>query len=137
MTNANTMTVETAIAGANMADDWDLVVAFLHYDGAFCGLGRRDQVRVRELGDGFGSLRGPKTEEKWACLWDWSHIRDSSPEAVAKMAAAIRNCCRRVIRANCESTVTAAEWLELAARCTAAGDHAAAARCEANAREAE
>lgn len=46
------------------------------------------------LGDGFG-----RVDEAWAHeqAWDWSHVRDSSPEAIEAMAAKIEEFLNTVI----------------------------------------
>lgn len=67
-------------------EEWDLVVQHLHYTGDHYGtLTDAQHRRVRRLGDGFGAgVTDPDM------LYDWSHIRDSSPAAVTAMADAIR-----------------------------------------------
>ena len=42
----------------------------------------QDQTKIRALGDGFGQTTDPDL------LFDWSHVRDSSDQAVTAMAAA-------------------------------------------------
>lgn len=136
--NALTTTIAAAILA--ISDDWKVVVACLHYSGEFHpAIDRRTAVRVRELADGFGSLRGPKSEEQWACLWDWSHVRDSSPEAVAKMAAALRNVATATLRAEVARTADprVVEWRRVAVELAEAGDVEGSRRCELEARALE
>lgn len=66
--------------------DWKLIVKFLHYNGAFHSLMTADEAAViRQLGDGFGpGIKDPDL------IWDWSHVRDSSEQAVKAMADMIR-----------------------------------------------
>jgi len=91
------MTISSAAAAAllNVASDWDLVVRFLGYGSDYSRLmtGAEKDV-VRYLADGFGTLTAEdavETAEHQDLLRDWSHVRDSSPAAVARMAAAIRS----------------------------------------------
>lgn len=89
--------------------DWQLVVAYLHHSGE-----RRNDLPVHVQAeirlfhaDGFGKLRNmaqddPSVEVE-VLVWDWSHVRDSSPEAVKAMADAIR----RAVQLQAEM---AAEW---------------------------
>jgi hypothetical protein len=66
--------------------NWDLVVSYLHWGGANeKALTTAQQREVRLLGDGFG-----KGMTEADIIWDWSHVRDSSSEAVDAMAAKIR-----------------------------------------------
>lgn len=90
------MTISGSAAAAllNVPSDWDLVVRFLGY-GSDCSrlLTGAEKDVVRTLADGFGALTladGVETAEHQDLLRDWSHVRDSSPAAVARMAAAIR-----------------------------------------------
>jgi len=92
------MTISGSAAAAllNVPSDWDLVVRFLGYGSDYSRLmtgAEKDVVRL--LADGFGTLSPEEaalgeTVEHQDLLRDWSHVRDSSPEAVANMAAAIR-----------------------------------------------
>lgn len=72
---------------------WRKVVAFLHDQGAMFGtLSTEQQAQVRMLADGFGGLKGMADSPDVRVadlLWDWSHVRDSNPPAVAAMAAEI------------------------------------------------
>lgn len=64
-----------------------VVMAFMSYSGEFRSLlGSSKWVRVGKLADGFGANSG----DLWASQdYDWSHVRDSSPEGVQAMASAI------------------------------------------------
>jgi hypothetical protein len=134
--NASTMTLAVASALLAIVDDWKIVVAALHYSSE-TALPARTQVSVRELGDGFGSLRGPKTEAVLDMLWDWSHVRDSSPEAVAKMAGMIRRLAHETLRANVQSDPRVAEWRRVAVDLARLGDFEGSKRCELEARKLE
>lgn len=72
--------------------DWNLVLDFTR--GERRGeLSRAEARELRLLADGFGDLRGTDYAENAAhqdLLWDWSHVRDSSDAAVARMAAYLR-----------------------------------------------
>jgi len=86
------MTISGSAAAAllNVPSDWDLVVRFLAYDSPYYKLmtgAERDVIRL--LADGFGTLTAEASDADM--LLDWSHVRDSSPEAVVRMAAAIRS----------------------------------------------
>lgn len=134
------MTVAVASAILAIADDWKVVVACLHYSGEFHdSLSNRDHARVRELGDGYGSLRGPKTEAILDMLWDWSHVRDSSPEAVAKMAAALRGIATARLQDEVARTSDprVVEWRRVARELAEAGNVEASRRCELEARRLE
>ena len=49
------------------------------------------QYKIRmNLADGFGKIDSDH-EDFLSMLWDWSHVRDSSDEAIEKIAQAIRN----------------------------------------------
>ena len=70
--------------------DWDLLVALLAPMGS-CNrtLTESQSIAVREQCDGFGKMsRGELAE--LGCLWDWSHVRDSSPEAIERAAQSAR-----------------------------------------------
>lgn len=68
--------------------DWDLVCAFLHHSGS-----HRDALNATErdtvwlLANGFGVQPLQWIREN---CYDWSHVRDSTPEAIAAMADQIR-----------------------------------------------
>lgn len=92
-------------------EQWKKVVAWLHWDGEFNKLlTTEQQAQIRLQADGFGNLREPdklvmaswdpladkfervvgaSPESVQSMLWDWSHVRDSSPEAVEAMCAEI------------------------------------------------
>lgn len=72
-------------------DDWQLVVNFVAYNGKFAGLLEcAERADLVLLADGFGDLRGYDGEHKAVMLADWSHVRDSSEQAVARMASWIK-----------------------------------------------
>lgn len=72
-------------------DDWKLVFSFAHYSGENRSLLSGAQAReLRLLADGFGDLRSCSHPERDVMLSDWSHVRDSSDAAVARMAAWLR-----------------------------------------------
>lgn len=65
--------------------NWTFLVGYLHHSGERYGsLSNTEQAYVRSHGDGFGETTDPDL------LWDWSHVRDSSPPAVSAMAGALR-----------------------------------------------
>jgi len=65
--------------------DWCLVVGHLAPTGSDQdALTHEDKQIIRSMADGFG--KNPDSP----LLFDWSHIRDSSEEAIADMAATIR-----------------------------------------------
>jgi len=82
--------------------NWEIVVAYLHHDGHLNNrLTTPQKQRVRLEGDGMGDVKtryhkaaaqnDDKTMESMIDLvWDWSHIRDSSPNAIARMANQIK-----------------------------------------------
>ncbi len=73
-----------------LKEDRDLVVAYLHAAGS-----RRDILTDGQawtlycMGDGFGSL-APGILSGINGGWDWSHVADSSREALARMALWLR-----------------------------------------------
>jgi len=74
-------------------DDWNLVLRFLHWDGTFYSLlTNQEHGAVRFLADGFGDLSSGvfPAGSVSTMLWDWSHVRDSSDEGLARMASWIR-----------------------------------------------
>ena len=84
--NATTISLSRAIH-EDPEVAWAVVVACLHYKGSCHALTRtlRADKHARTLADGFGKL-DPHSPGYEDCLWDWSHVRDSSPEAVTHMA---------------------------------------------------
>ena len=67
--------------------DWELVIAYLHHNGTMKNFFSYAQKELlRSLGDGFGYINNPDSYQ----LWEWAHIRDSSPEAIKDIAAEIR-----------------------------------------------
>lgn len=68
-------------------NNWKLVCACLHYRGIASDLvSNDDHIKARKLADGFGPGQVPEND----CFWDWSHVRDSSEEAVEAIAASLR-----------------------------------------------
>ncbi len=62
--------------------EWTLIVSFLYWGGErFKSITNAQHLAARRLADGFG----PGVEDL-DLLWDWSHVRDSSPAAVAAVA---------------------------------------------------
>ena len=79
----NTTTTTTTIP------DWDTVVAHMHYNGdSRDALTQPQADQVWLLADGFGRQTIGFIREQ---CYDWSHIRDSSPAAIAAMADRIRH----------------------------------------------
>lgn len=69
---------------------WDLVVSCLHHKGSkYSDLSPEQQQTVRRAADGFGAVYG-FDNESLDMLWDWSHVRDSTNEAIEKMAKLLR-----------------------------------------------
>ena len=67
--------------------NWDLIVSFLHWNGTNAGkLPDQVEILVRRNGDGFGC-----DPEAFDALFDWSQVRDSSDEAIQRMAKIIRD----------------------------------------------
>lgn len=61
------------------------VVECLHDKGARYGsIGLAEQEMTRGLADGFGPL-DPTADDYRQMLWDWSHVRDSSPAGFQRM----------------------------------------------------
>jgi hypothetical protein len=75
---------------ASVLSDWDLLVACLGPTTAMFQLTTEDDERARVLCDGFGRMSAAMLWELEA-LFDWSHVRDSSPEAIAEAATFIRD----------------------------------------------
>lgn len=75
--------------------DWEMVANCLHWEGKHYEKAVRYQFETRLLADGFGDLTRKKphyTKDTWeSMLWDWSHVRDSSHAAIAKMADYLRS----------------------------------------------
>ena len=69
--------------------DWDLLVATLSPTQASINLETTLDKEARARCDGFGSM-SIKELEMIDALFDWSHVRDSSKEAIASAAAFIR-----------------------------------------------
>ena len=70
----------------------DFVVSYLHHSGANNGkLNARQDGDIRWFfADGYGDLPGMERETAVELVFDWSHVRDSSEKAFAKMARAIQ-----------------------------------------------
>jgi hypothetical protein len=69
---------------------WDLVCEYMSYSGKHRDVLTSPQLwQVYCLGDGFGK-QTPKELQRINGGWDWSHIRDSSTEAVFEMAKVIQ-----------------------------------------------
>ena len=70
----------------------------LHYSGEnYAKLTDQQQVAARRLADGFGAgVTDPDL------LWDWSHVRDSSDEAIRLMAGYLA---RVLIKLNADAGV--------------------------------
>lgn len=67
----------------------EFVMSYLHSSGANRNvLTPAQQEVVRLEGDGFGPT------DDLDLVWDWSHVRDSSDEGFAAMAAMIRRITR-------------------------------------------
>ena len=72
------------------ATDREFVVACLHHNGSLRErFTAQQQQTVRRAADGFGGVYGCDTDSL-DLLWDWSHVRDSSPRAFARMAKVLR-----------------------------------------------
>jgi hypothetical protein len=83
-----------------MSKNWEIVVSYMHYSGEDRGrLSEVQDLEIRLRADGFGELRNEykdaigddeKLGRVMDKLYDWSHIRDSGPEAVTSMAQRIK-----------------------------------------------
>ena len=68
---------------------WNVVVSHLHYNGELQGLLRsQDHDALWALADGFGRMPINELRELHIDR-DWSHIRDSSDEALDRIATKI------------------------------------------------
>ena len=66
----------------------EIVCAYLHWNGSCRELLSADEhMEVYVLADGFG----PIGRKALSMHYDWSHVRDSSDEAMRRMAEAITN----------------------------------------------
>jgi hypothetical protein len=71
-------------------NDWDLIVATMHWSGAAStALREADYGAVMAEGDGYGKMTAAELRAR-GLECDWSHVRDSSPAAMCAMAAKIR-----------------------------------------------
>ena len=80
-------------AAAITADPSDraLVVSCLHHSGALRDrLTGKQRYWARRAADGFGEITG-LDDQSLDCLWDWSHVRDSSDKAFSRMAYLCRH----------------------------------------------
>lgn len=75
---------------AEPLSDWLLLVACLGPTTAMFQLTEKDEIRARELCDGFGRMTVRQLTSLDA-LFDFSHVRDSTPEAIAAAATFIRD----------------------------------------------
>lgn len=70
--------------------NWDLIVRYMHYKGDKRDVLPEDIMwKIYCAADGFGRLP-PRELEQINGGWDWSHIRDSSEQAINLMSAIIR-----------------------------------------------
>lgn len=91
MTNTVTLDrVEVLTHLLNLETDWALIVATLGHSG-FAGslLHRDDKWAAYCMCDGFGSMT-PDQLLKLNDGWDWSHIRDSSQDALTQVAIFVK-----------------------------------------------
>ena len=72
------------VQASNPKTDWALIVACLHDSGEL-KLTIEEELMVRRQADGLGE--GIALTE---VLMDWSHVRDSSDEAIWRMAFMLR-----------------------------------------------
>lgn len=79
----------TATPVERNAEDWALVVKYMHHSGE-CSLEDDEFWAVYCEADGFGYCDS-ETLEEINDGYDWSHIRDSSPEGVSRMANLLRS----------------------------------------------
>ena len=67
--------------------EWNAVFAYLRGDDAD-RLTTAQHIRIRKYADGFGMPTEPTTNPN--IFWDWSHVRDSTPEAIHNMFNELR-----------------------------------------------
>lgn len=68
----------------------DLVVRCLHWSGdLYDSISEQDRQFAWLLADGFGKGLSLQHIDEYL-QWDWSHIRDSTPEAIEEIAAMFR-----------------------------------------------
>lgn len=76
--------VEKEVGFTQAAEDRKFLNAYLHFNGS-----KHDELsegahnHLMSLCDGYGVLSVAELREK-GLLWDWSHVRDSTPEALAR-----------------------------------------------------
>lgn len=76
------------------ASDFDVCHAFLYHGGEHSHrLGETHHLLAMQACDGYGSLTARELTEQ-GLSWDWSHVRDSSPEALFAAAEHIRSALR-------------------------------------------
>lgn len=84
----------------NDVPDFKLVSDFLFRGSAnFDFLGEETRIRLFVMGDGNGKMTKDEMVAKGTTFdwWDWTHIRDSSDEAITAIAAEIRFVIARAI----------------------------------------
>ncbi len=70
----------------------EFLAKYLHFNGEHRdGLNLDVHDEAMALCNGYGKLSEHELREK-GLTWDWSHVRDSSPEALAKARAYIEAC---------------------------------------------
>jgi hypothetical protein len=75
-----------------LVSDWEVVVWCLSPTQDKLGhlVSVADKEKARRLADGMGRVTPEMEARDPGVLWDWSHVRDSSPEAIAAMAKFLR-----------------------------------------------
>lgn len=75
-----------------VSNDWPLIVSHMHFNGNRYRKDLTDEQMwtIYCLADGFGKMTSAELS-KINGGWDWSHIRDSSDEAITRMANRIRD----------------------------------------------
>jgi hypothetical protein len=73
---------------------WNTVADHMHYSGKHVDvLDDATKYKLRlHFGNGFGNLAGCDDANVADMVWDWSHVRDSSMNAIVRMADAIETC---------------------------------------------
>lgn len=78
-------------SNACQVSDWDLIVATMNYTGvASRALDGNAFLAAAAEGDGYGKMSAQDLTRR-GLAYDWSHVRDSSPEAIKAIANSIRN----------------------------------------------
>ena len=72
--------------------DWNLLVACLSPTKRTTKVPESVEKAARMECDGFGSLKhcGLSSVQVLDLMWDWSHVRDSSPSAISSAAKVLR-----------------------------------------------